>query len=97
MSRTSLPVFHGVDIVTSWEASRCWEACPSCLGGRQYIGGVEEGEARCGDCFGTDVRGAGDFLTGLLWEAVPYELREDILDLISEIRPQLDGLSGVAG
>jgi hypothetical protein len=33
--------------------------CPSCIEGYQYVGGVEEGEVRCADCYGSGVQGDG--------------------------------------
>jgi hypothetical protein len=33
--------------------------CPSCLGGYQYVGGVEEAEVRCADCYGSGEQGSG--------------------------------------
>ncbi len=35
------------------------QPCPSCHEGYQYIGGLEEGEIRCYDCYGTGRQGAG--------------------------------------
>ncbi len=36
------------------------QPCPSCNGGGyQYIGGAEEGEVRCHDCFGSGIQGDG--------------------------------------
>jgi hypothetical protein len=47
--------------ITPYDPDRIYERCPSCVEGYQYIGGdPDSGEVRCHDCFGWDLRGAGD-------------------------------------
>jgi hypothetical protein len=62
------------------------QPCPSCNGGGyQYIGGREEGEVRCHDCFGSGNAGDGQLECDDFVERVPsarafLDLHEGISD-----------------
>lgn len=56
---TTLPEFGGDLGLTPPPADGSVRDCPSCVNGCQYIGGLEEGEVRCADCFGSGVQGTG--------------------------------------
>jgi hypothetical protein len=62
---------------TPYDKQREYEPCPSCLGGYQFIGGIAEGEIRCHDCFGYDVRGAGDLCIKCTYPQDPTRYLEE--------------------